>query len=244
MGDVRVLAASDFNLGSCQATVFTPEEEASASKVMRGLFPAWAGRFDGEPVILPNAEGFPREVPKLILQSKSQEWHCEIASARVNLFWRRQVNSKPIPVGEFADEAAAVLSDYIGFCQARVGRIAFIRTSYALHPDPGTFLARHFCQDRWKSAPLNRPASFELHSHKQFSLRDRWVVNSWVRSKSGRVAYGDTADAAVVVEQDLNTLAEDVDSRDFHSDEIRDFLSASAIESASILDLYYPTIKE
>src|SRR6185503_12217714 len=71
--------------------------------------------------------------------------------------------------------------------------------------DPGLFLAKHFCQDRWHTAPLNRPASFELHSHKSYEFKG-FVVNSWFRAKTGQMTELGSSSKVVLAEQDLNTL--------------------------------------
>ena len=64
------LAAKDFHVASCQATLFTPEEAVSAVKLIKGLLPSWVSRFDQEPMVLPFGGEVPREIPRLILQSK------------------------------------------------------------------------------------------------------------------------------------------------------------------------------
>ena len=102
------------------------------------------------------------------------------------------------------------------------------------------FLARHFCKDRWDKAPLNRPENFELHAHKKFALGTDFEVNSWARSKTGKLA-GDGDDKLIILfEQDINTLAEGTAERDFSKAEIKKFFGAVASELDSILELYYP----
>jgi hypothetical protein len=89
------------------------------------------------------------------------------------------------------------------------------------------------------SRPLNRPESFELHAHKRFAM-DGFQVNSWVRNKTGRVSIDQDPEAIVLVEQDINTTPEDIQSRSFSSEEIRRFFVTAASELESILRLYYP----
>lgn len=232
--------ASAFDLGSCQVTVWTPDEEVSGGKIFRGLFPSWASRFDDEPIIYPTVDGLPREIPRITLQSKSREWRCEIASARVNLFWNCRESARATEDVRFVEQAINLIRDYVSFTKARVGRVAFLRTVYARHESPGRFLASHFCKERWLAIPLNRPENFELHAHKRFALAGKWQVNSWLRSKTGRVALKDEGFAAVVVEQDLNSLAEEEATRDFPQEEISDYFAVAASEAKNVLELYYP----
>ena len=81
--------AGDFAVGSCQATLFTPEADVSPTRFVTRFLGEWGDRFDAEPTIIPFPEGIPKEVPKIILESRNQQWRCEVASARMNLFWRR-----------------------------------------------------------------------------------------------------------------------------------------------------------
>lgn len=234
--------AGAFRLASCQATLFTPDEQLSASKILAGLVPSWLTRFDADPVVLPPAEGLPREVPRIILNSSSGNLRCEIASARINLFWRRTQNSSDAhtpTVSQFFTDATVLLHEYADFLKSRVGRLAAVLNRYVSHPTPGLFLARHFCQERWLTAPLNRPENFELHAHKSFRM-DQFQVNSWVRSKTGRISVAGEPEPIILVEQDLNTPQEEESSRSFNSAEISGFFSVASSQFDTILRLYYP----
>jgi hypothetical protein len=118
--------------------------------------------------------------------------------------------------------------------------MAAVLHRYAQHPSPGEFLARQFCQERWLSGPLTRPENFELHTHKTFLLAEKLRVNSWLRSKTGMATTRQENHPAVVVEQDLNTLAEEAGKREFTREEIERFFSAVVPEFDKILQLYYP----
>jgi hypothetical protein len=63
-------------------------------------------------------------------------------------------------------------------------------------------------------------------------------MNSWVRCKTGhRIA--DQA-PLVLVEQDINTLASDAESRSFGADQVRTFFDAIVEEAEEILRKYFP----
>lgn len=238
---VDALTLKDFHLASCQATLFTPDEEVSSAKLLKGLLPRWVERFDADPVSVPAVEGIPREVPRVTFRSSSEAWQCNIASARIDLFWRKPTGEILEPtVAQFFTEAVSLLNEYKEFLRARIGRMAAVLNRYAPHPSPAFFLARHFCQEQWLTTPLNRPENLELHAHKQFSLADEFHVNSWVRSKSGILAGGKENQPIVLVEQDLNTLAEGTETQDFSKGNIENFFSATIEEFDRILQLYYP----
>ena len=238
---LKVLAARDFvAIGQMQATLWTPEAEVSGAKLLMQLVPRWQSRFDSEPVVLPTASGLPRDLPRLILQQQRGEWRCEVSAERINVYWQKTKPDSTQPT-KFALEAAELFDEYIRFLGARVGRMAAVLTRYAPHPSPALFLARHFCDARWAKAPFNRPENFELHAHKTFTLAKRFSVNSWVRNKTGFAATEGGQVGVVLVEQDLNTLFEEIGERSFTPSDVREFFSAAHAEFDSILNLYYPS---
>jgi hypothetical protein len=234
-----MIAAQDFALASCQAVIFTPDEEVSAVKVIKGLLPRWLDKFNAEPIILPAPS--PREVPKVILQSTSGAWRCEVGSERISIVWQKAKSELPIlTMTEFFSEATRLFFDYRQSIQPRVGRLASIVTRYALQQSPGLFLSRHFCQERWHGAPLNRPQSFEMHVHKRFLLANEYEVNSWMRNKTGTIQSETSPQEIVLVEQDLNTLSEDLPSRAYDMEQMNRFFEVAVPEFDTILNLYYP----
>ena len=235
------ITAQMFQLVMCQATVFTPDEEVSAPKLLKSLLPKWMERFDADPVILPHEEGMPREIPRLILRSRMDAWRCEIASARINLFWQRpKVDVSTPTVGNFYEGAVKLLNEYCGLLECRVGRLAAVLRRIAPNQLPGLFLAKHFCKESWLEKPFNRPENFELHAHKRFLLAGKYDVNSWVRNKTGTLSSEKEKQPIVLVEQDLNTLPEHAHERSFSETEINDFFSAAVPEFDIILKTYYP----
>ena len=233
------MQALDFVVASCQATLFTPEAEFSGSHLLSRLLPKpkWIERFDGEPTVLPLPEMAPRDVPKVILQSASGEWRCEVASGRFNIHWLLKTNDADgLDLQKFVEVALPLLQDYQRFVDSRIDRLAAVITRYAVQDSPGRFLARHFCKDRWLEAPFNRPESFELHAHKRFTLGAQ-KVNSWVRNKTGTLKSEEQR-TIVVVEQDINTPGEE--SNEFSDVDISRFFTALSAEFDGILRLYYP----
>jgi hypothetical protein len=235
-------SARDFVLAQCQATLFTPDSELSTVRLFSRLLPRWVERFDGEPIVLPLPDAIPKDVPRAVFQSRSGEWRCEFASGRVNLFWRQPPRSS---TSQTIDHVYTVfmplLAEYVTFLDSRVGRFAAVVNRYIEHGEPAKYLATHFCRDRWLSAPFNRPESFELHAHKTFTLSGRFKVNSWVRNKTGKLTTDGAERAIVIVEQDLNTLAEEQESQAFSVDDLGRFFEASRAAFDEILNLYYPS---
>ena len=243
---MRSLNHIDFEIAACQATLFTPDEEFSSVKIIQNFYPGWGDLFDADPIILPPfPSGIPGDVARIVLQSTSETWRCEIAPARINFLWRRTAQAiSSIELGTFFAKAFDVLIGYQQLLGSRIGRLATVITRFALHDTPALFLARHFCQDRWSKAPLNRPENFELHAHKQFLLDTTFQVNSWARSKTGHLTKEDSQIPIVMFEQDLNTILEEAPTKSFSAADLQHFLHAAASELDVILRLYYPQERE
>ena len=241
MQELQQLTASGFELASCQASVFTPDGGFSPAKILKQFYPQQSALFDANPTVLPVPEDAPFEIPRVILESASHEWKCQLSPARADVIWARTKSTQTkLSIGEFSAKAGDVLVQYTDVLGTRVARVAGLATRFAEHEKPGEFLARHFCKERWDEKPLNRPENFELHAHKKFLLAGEFQVNSWARSKTGLLA-GDTAQKPIVLfEQDINTLAEEARDRSFQNEEIKRFLAAVAEEADVILQLYFP----
>jgi hypothetical protein len=236
----NMISAQDFKISSCQAVLFTPDEGVSIRKFLDTLAKNWSKRFDSDPVILPGADTAPRELPRVLLRSNGADWRCQIGPARLDVFWQKTGPDVPSPsLSEFLREASDLVSEYKRVFDVRAARLATVVARYVHHESPGLFLARHFCQDRWLKAPLNRPESFELHARKAYVMAGLCTINSWVRNKTG-VVPAESNKSIILVEQDLNTLAEEVSGRAFSEEQIRSFFSAASTELDNILFLYYP----
>jgi hypothetical protein len=155
----------------------------------------------------------------------------------LDLLWSRQNTTAPeiIPtLATFAERLATIAeSSEVSIC-----RLAALVTRVAEYPDPGIALARHFCRDQWITGPLNRPEGFELHTHKVFTLLDEIRVNSWIRIKAIKIGVGPYN--RISIEQDINTLAEEVDKRHFTRQELASWLEAAGGELDTILAMYFP----
>ena len=192
--------------------------------------------------MLPIPANAPGDLPRIILESSDKVWRCEISDTRVNFFWRRVSNEiAELAADDFYRLAATLFGEYVESSQARVGRLAAVITRYFPIDSPGAFLARHFCRSDWLSEALADPGNFELHAHKVFTLASRFRVNSWVRNKTGQLRMGGgQSTGIIVVEQDLNSLAEQIEESSFSSEDLTDFFVAVPSQFDDILQRYYP----
>lgn len=232
---MRTVSAAAFSVQSCQASAYTPGHQLATGRFLRDLFPRWSRRFDAEPIVAPSPDGL-----RFALLSASTMWRCELSGPRIDLYWVRPDPAAPqIQLADFYAAAGPFLAEYTEFFGLRVGRLAAIVIRVAMHETPGAALARHFCRDAWQDQVLDGAESFELHVHRRTQLADRFAVNARLRSATG-VAANIAAPSTIVVEQDLNTLADDLDAKDFQGPEMAEFFTLAAREHDTALELAYP----
>jgi len=231
---------SDFDTASIQATLFTPGLSFVPSKILASSLDKWGDTFDGTPISLPSPPEMPTEIPRVILESDDKRYKIEFSPARVNLFWLRMEDTDKINVPDFLHFSTVVLCDYIVIVNGTVGRIAAIVTRFLKEANPGKVLSEHFCREKWLARPFDRPQSFEIHAHKRYVLADKYRINSWVRCKTGLLGKKPNQEPIILVEQDLNTLPEETETREFSDVEIKDFFRRAGREFDSILSLYFP----
>jgi hypothetical protein len=242
-----MLTATSFHTVQVQSVVYTPGLQFQSTKALvYFLTSEWQGLFDGEPITQPLPPGAPPELARLILMSRDGRLRLQAGPARADLYWARQDSSTDFDISDHLRLAAKLLIGYLRHMEAHAGRLACVVTRVAPDRTPGVTLARHFCQPRWLSGPLNRPGDFELGAHKRFALGGRIEVNSWFRCKTGaleeRRSETDSpiTSPVIIVEQDLNTLSEEVENREYTSDEIAAFFGYIPGSAEEIMELYFP----
>ena len=90
---------------------------------------------------------------------------------------------------------------------------------------------------------LERPKEFEMHALKQFSMSG-FAVNSWIRFKTPTINVvspnGQSTLIGALIEQDINTLAEEMASNNFSGGDFGKFYSVLPSICEQILGLYLP----
>ena len=162
----------------------------------------------------------------------------QASSSRLEVFIADTESKSGVEPGSSLELASKIIRRYMENTRAIVGRIALVLHRAATNEKPALELARHFCRDQWLKGPLNRPEDFELHAQKQYQLAGRWHINSWIRCKTAKLKP--SVESVVFVEQDLNTVAEELEKQDFSSEQIEQFFHDCISEFDSILHLYFP----
>lgn len=232
-----MVSAQDFQVQSLTASGFVAADGFNPSAALRHVLRNWSEVYDGQTTSIPLPPGAPLDFPSVSVSSRDGAWHVEMSRTRVNLVWRRR-DGQTRNLGRTFSELAGRLVTIVEGEEASLGRLAALVTRITSVDSPGRVLARQFCRDRWLRGSLNRPEGFELHAHKTFSLLPDLTVNSWVRTKTAK--GGSPEYRYVTVEQDINTLAEELETRRFNRRETRRMFAAASRELDAILDMYFP----
>ena len=137
----------DFEMSFCQASIFAPKLIFSVRKLLTDFYSRVAEDFDDEPyIIAPSLSGMPNEIPIMAFRNSSRTWRFEIAPARVSLIWEKTAPEIYISKEDFFTWAVELFEIFRNLFSPKIGRVAAIVHRFAKHPDPGLFLARHFCK--------------------------------------------------------------------------------------------------
>jgi hypothetical protein len=243
-----MLTANDFRLIQIQTVLFTPRLTFRNALVLGHLLSEWGERFTKLPFTAELPANSPPELPHLILQSQDDGYRLHAGPSRLDVFRIESSPDTPIELREFLEWATQVVTKYLVATQGRAGRLACIVTRVAECPDaPGDQLIRHFCKDKlWApNGPLKRSSEFEIKSAKRFNMDDRFVVNSAMKCSTGRyppVPPGQqfVQPNVVVTEQELNTPAEELNTRQFSTESIRAFFSVLPTTFDDVMNIYFP----
>ncbi len=238
--EFKPIVYTDFEFDILRASVFIPEIQSPANLIYRKLPERWIELFDGEPTLIPVPQGAPSNIPIMQLTNKTGELIFGMSRVRVDYEFRSQNIEEPIKsIDSFYKQAIDYIIEFVKTYKLTVQRLAVNTHRFVKQEDPGLYLTQHFCKEKWwKKAPMNRPKQFELSAHKRFELYNGLDVNSWIRNKTGISMT--TSEPLVIVEQDINTLPEEMDVNRFSERDMKKFFLHNIKELDHILALYYP----
>jgi hypothetical protein len=237
------IRASDFTLDAVRLAVFpTDQTTFNSSAMLAALLPEVVSRYDGDVHVLPYPADFRPEAPRILLASKDQRWAFAAAPLQINSSWDRREKGDgptPDPSAIVAECLKPVLVD-VRKHSLRVCRLGLVLGRVCYEEQPSATLLERFCKaDVFDAAiadaPFRRSANFEIHNHKRYVFQNV-TINSWVRFRTGT---GESA-PGITLEQDINTLNEDVGQNDFDADSIKEFFSYAVPEMDATLRKCFP----
>ena len=160
---------------------------------------------------------------------------------RIDSVWQAKPPAAALGLESAAGKCTGVLERYV--CESRVcvGHVGLVVYRTCSVDNPAQALIQRFCNQSSQREPFNRSESFEVHNHKVYVPQRKDIdyrINSWVRCKSASRVADDSP--AILVEQDLNTLPNETDSRRFEPEQIRASFEMAALEADEILRKYFP----
>jgi hypothetical protein len=234
-----MLRAKDFHIANFQSIIFTPDLSAfSVPEILATILGKYAHRYDGSVQSLPLPEDIPPEVPRVVLQSKDGTYRLDLSPARVSSYWIR-ADEKQAEPEDMVSSCVEVLEDYMESMGVQVSRLALVLTRVCRTENPAQLLAERFCRPELQTTLFDHSENFEIHNHKRLKLKD-FSFNAWVRCKTAGLLLDSSLVSAVIVEQDLNTLIEEVEQFRFAREEIRSYFQVASTEAEDTLQVYFP----
>jgi hypothetical protein len=235
---------SDFTVVSVRLVAFAANlSDFKPSAILGAVIGPFGKRFNGKVLVLPFPLEAPPEIPRIQLSSEDGRWAFNAAPANLTSSWNRKDKNESVPdlAGLVAECQGPILQD-VKENEVRVARLGFVIGRVCHVENPALFLIERFCNDKVKDlkskdAPLRKSTNFEIHNHKRYSPISGLTVNSWVRC---RTELGEGEASGFSVEQDINTLSEEMEKRAFEPPEIVNFYSMAAREAEEILRKYFP----
>jgi hypothetical protein len=235
-----MIRASKFQTQLIIASAFIAGDELKLTNALIQALQEWSTIYDDDPISLPLSQAVPSEFPTAILRSRDQFLGIEMARTKINLYWKQLESNKDASIdisdiySQFADRIATISEKN----KVVIGRLAALRMSMGNEPTPGRVLSKQFCREEILNGPLKQVEGFELHAHKVFELYQAQNVNSWVRIKTSGSPGPDYEH--IFVEQDINTLAEEINIKNFDRANITRFFHEASKQLDSILNEYFP----
>lgn len=234
-----MIETAHFNISSIQCSIFTPGFSFRPAAFLMYLLEHWGNKFDGKPLSMPLPDDAPPEIPSIVLTSMDGSLKMDVSRSRTNVSWNKTSSGVNPEVLSVIDEINGILRDIIKDQGVSAGRLAFILNRFAPVENAAKMLAAHFCKEEWLATALKQPENFELHVHERLTLGTGQLnVNSWLRVRTGRLVADNKS--AVLVQQDINTLAEELESQHFEPEQIQAFFHEAVKLGDQVLALYFP----
>jgi len=236
-GEFIMVNIDNLKIASLQVSIFTPAVLFSKTKVLERMIGNFAHSFDGDTVAIPIPEDAPKEIPRITLHSADGKLKLDIAESRINLFRYRKDNDVGIDTSQILDFSFRVIEEYKDCTQSTIGRLALVVVRFIGNEKAASTLARYFCRERFTKELFDHAHNFEIHSHKKYTL-EKFNENSWVRCQTGWSEKDNQP--IILVIQDINTFAEELETSDFSLEQVKAFLQVAHREQEQILCQYFP----
>lgn len=224
---------------SIQAGIFVRgldfSDPLSMAQVIRH---ATGGLFDGQPGVFPVPPNAPEDVPRIVLKDKPERYQCKLSPGRVDLSFSGG-KGKAGAIGLIWDGYCGILRQLAEYLKkrnpTRVWRLGLVMHLFRLLEGSAN---AHIRDKYLKDGRFEEP--YEIHLGVLNKERmSRFIINRWFRLRPMRKKDDPQEDRGLVVEVDINTLAEE--NNDFTEEDITHFFEEAyrhiAVEDMLLVDM-------
>ena len=232
------LTAADFALQSVQVVGFAATQDFHVHSVRRVVEKEWPEVYDGELISLPVPPDAPRVVPLVVLSSTDDAERLQIARERLDIHKIHRQDEGPLDLPTALSELSGRLAHIVTATQVPPQRLAVVLERRMEMNSPAQAVAAHFCQEQWLAGPLAGLEAFETHAYKKLELPPGLTVNSWTRVRTQKQPGGEYR--YITVEQDINTLMEEQEGREFGREDVLEFFRSIVSQFDELFHSYFP----
>ncbi|WP_353930780.1 hypothetical protein WJM97_21330 [Okeanomitos corallinicola TIOX110] len=236
-----MLKATDFHLAIVQLVIFTPEVSTfSTPKALATILGEFSHIYDGDVQTTPSSDQIqiPPDFPKVILQSKDQSLRLEIAPLRITSQWAK-LEQQETELQNIISQSLEVLEHYIHNLEVKVGRLGLVLIRIHQSENPSQLIIERLCKPELQNTIFKNTKNLDFRNHQRIIL-DNCDVNSVMTCKTGLMKINDIESQGVIVEQDLNTLAEEMEQRSFKIEDLKKYFQLAAEEAELNLKIHFP----
>jgi len=230
-------------LGSVQLGLFSPGIIiVNKLKVANDINDKLSNLFDGDPVIVPLAENAPSDFPSLQMNTKNGQYNLTIAKSRLDFYFNDQKEDEKysLPVPNLNDKILTIFQYFTVNLHTQFTRCAIVTKSIIeLEKEAASeHILLTYIREK---LPIINPYELQVRYLIKDSIAE-FKVNKWVYIKSARKISDPSRNRLIVLEIDINTLAEEEYTLDEQS--LQRFLDQSVSNINKVIDNHLKIIAE
>jgi len=239
------MRSADFGVLDITSSLFTAEFSFNANAVLKFIIEHWSDKLDGASTVVPLPANAPLEIPRVTMEGNNNGYKITASPVRLDVCWSAINPQGPIEIPAFFQWTNDVFSQYKHTMACRVVRLAGVVHKFspaASSAEAAQRLTEYFCPGRCSRDPFDQAREFEIHELRQLNMPG-FLVNSWVRFKTPTLtivtANGNNQMTGIFIEQDINTLAEEMPTNNYSAGDIGKFYSVLPSNCEQILEGFF-----
>jgi hypothetical protein len=224
-----MLKTADFHLANVQLVAFTPDLSAfSTPKSLAAVLGRFSDVYDGNVQTFPLPDDAPPDIPRVILQSKDESRRLDISLARISLN-SIKIGEKLVRLEDNVNESVEILNHYTSDLGARVNRLGLVVIRTHQSDLPTKLIIEKFYKPELKSTVFRDTVSLIFRNHQTIKIDDL-NANLITTFSAGSIQINNAGVQGIVVEQDINTVVEEISQHFFSIEEIKTYFQSALKE--------------